>query len=98
MSVIFVCAALLSSKGETWEEVAATADVMQKQSTLVKAPTDKDGKSVPLLDIVGTGGDGHHTVNFSTAAAVLAAACGAKVSKHGNRSVSSKCGSADVLE
>ena len=49
------------------------------------------GPGVPCVDIVGTGGDGHHTVNFSAAASVVAAACGASVAKHGNRSASSMC-------
>ena len=82
----------LRSKGETAQEVAALVSVMRKHMNVV------DCGEAPVLDIVGTGGDGHHTVNFSTAAAVVAAACGAKVAKHGNRSVSSKSGSADVLE
>lgn len=57
-----------------------------------------DIPDLKLLDIVGTGGDGAGTVNISTGACVIAAAAGAKVAKHGNRSVSSQCGSADVLE
>ena len=77
--------------GETATEVAALVKVMRDHYIAVNC-------SGQLLDIVGTGGDGHHTVNFSTAAAILAAACGARVAKHGNRSVSSRSGSADVLE
>ena len=84
---------LLRSKGETTEEVAALVSVMRKHMCQVDCSAGG-----PVLDIVGTGGDGHHTVNFSTAAAVVAAACGVRVAKHGNRSVSSKSGSADVLE
>merc|ERR1740124_2107209 len=63
----------------------------------LRVELDNDSQ-VKLLDIVGTGGDGADTINISTASAVLAAACGATVAKAGNRSVSSACGSADVLE
>lgn len=83
--------ALLRSKGETAEEMAAFIRTMQLQSSPVEI-----GFSV--LDIVGTGGDGAQTVNISTGAAILSAACGVPVAKHGNRAVSSLCGSADVLE
>ena len=82
---------LLRAKGETPSEVAGMVSVMREHMVTV----DPGGSCV---DIVGTGGDGHHTVNFSTAASIVAAACGACVAKHGNRSVSSQCGSADVLE
>ncbi|GJD12087.1 Anthranilate phosphoribosyltransferase, chloroplastic [Galdieria sulphuraria] len=85
---------LLRSKGETAEELAGMALAMRQQSLSVPLPS-----SIPyLVDIVGTGGDGADTVNISTGAAILAAACGAKVAKHGSHSSSSKCGSADVLE
>lgn len=82
---------LLAAKGETCEEITSLVTVMVKYCLTVKI----EG---PLLDIVGTGGDGASTVNLSTGAAILAAACGARVAKHGNRSVSSRSGSADVLE
>lgn len=88
-----VLLALLAAKGETAAEVAAFARHMRAQSIPVFFESNR-----PTLDIVGTGGDGANTVNLSTAAAVLAAACGAQVAKHGNRSVSSRSGSADVLE
>lgn len=82
---------LLRRKGESPDEIAGAAAAM----TDACVPVAVDGK---LLDIVGTGGDGASTINLSTASAILCAACGAKVTKCGNRSVSSKCGAADVLE
>ena len=83
----------LRVKKETIGEIAAAAEVMREFAT--KVPV-KDANSI--IDIVGTGGDGAHTFNISTAATFVCAAAGARVAKHGNRSVSSKSGSADVLE
>src|SRR5512132_488931 len=83
----------LRVKKETIGEIAAAAQVMREFATKVDVD-DAQG----LLDIVGTGGDASHTFNISTASMFVAAAAGARVAKHGNRSVSSKSGSADVLE
>src|SRR5476651_1125839 len=83
----------LRVKKETIGEIAAAAQVMREFST--KVPM---ANTTGLLDIVGTGGDGANTFNISTASMFVAAAAGATVAKHGNRSVSSKSGSADVLE
>jgi anthranilate phosphoribosyltransferase len=83
----------LRMKGETVDEIAAAAKVMRDLSIKV---TIND--SSHLIDTCGTGGDGIQTFNVSTACAFVAAAAGAKVAKHGGRSVSSSCGSADVLE
>lgn len=83
----------LRMKGETVEEIAAAAEVMRNLSTKVDV---KD--SAHLVDTCGTGGDGIQTFNVSTASAFVAAAAGARVAKHGGRSVSSTCGSIDVLE
>ncbi len=91
-----VLAALLIGlrvKRETVGEITAAAQVMREFSTQVEVANRRH-----LVDIVGTGGDGSHTFNISTCSMFVAAACGARVSKHGNRSVSSKSGSADVLE
>jgi anthranilate phosphoribosyltransferase len=82
----------LSMKGETVSEIAAAAQVMRELVTPVLV--DKEH----LVDIVGTGGDGMSTFNVSTTSALVVAAAGGKVAKHGNRSVSSHSGSADVLE
>ena len=83
----------LRVKKETIGEIAAAAEVMREFATKVSVTNADD-----LIDIVGTGGDGAHTFNISTAAAFVCAAAGGRVAKHGNRSVSSKSGSADVLE
>ena len=86
----------LRAKGETVTEIAAAAQVMRELST--KVPMNDAGHSEHLVDTCGTGGDAAHTFNISTAAAFVTAAAGARVAKHGGRSVSSKSGSADVLE
>ena len=95
MSPVMMAAIItgLRVKKETIGEITAAAQVMREFSTKVEV-LDK----THLVDIVGTGGDGSHTFNISTCSMFVAAAAGAKVSKHGGRSVSSKSGSADVLE
>lgn len=84
----------LGMKGETPAEIAGTVRVLRTKK--INVPVASDGP--PIIDTCGTGGDGTGTFNVSTTTAFVAAGCGLRVAKHGNRSVSSQCGSADVME
>ena len=87
---IFDFLTLLSEKGEVSEEIAGGVFVLREKSKRVNVSN--------CIDTCGTGGDGMNTLNISTASALLLASMGTKVAKHGNKAVSSKCGSGDVLE
>lgn len=95
----------LRLKGETVHEITAAAKIMRKKATKlnVRTSVDIDAEDInideeTIIDTCGTGGSGTNTFNISTACAFVVAGCGVKVAKHGNRSVSSQCGSADVLK
>lgn len=96
----------LRMKGETVDEITGAARVMRERATRIQVgrnvlDIDRDDINLDretILDVVGTGGDGTNTFNISTTVAFVVSACGVKVAKHGNRSVSSLCGSADVIE
>jgi len=90
-SQIAAFAIALRMKGETPEEIAGLAEVMREAATRVDAGDD-------VVDVVGTGGDGAGTFNISTMSALIVAAAGGRVAKHGNRSITSQCGAADFLE
>jgi anthranilate phosphoribosyltransferase len=81
----------LSERGETAEEIAGAARALRARLIPIEAPEN-------AIDVCGTGGDGHHTLNVSTAVSLVVAACGVPVAKHGNRAASSKAGAADTLE
>lgn len=87
----------LRMKGETVDEIVGAVKVMREKATSIDSGVDTTGGQV-LMDIVGTGGDGSGSFNVSTTTAFVVAAAGIPVAKHGNRAISSKCGSADVLE
>ena len=86
----------LANKGETPGEIAAFARALRDKS--ITPPLDAETRAREILDVVGTGGDRLGTINISTTAAILCAAAGVTVAKHGNRAVTSQAGSADVLE
>lgn len=96
----------LRMKGETIAEITGAARVMREHATPIRVGSqvldmDRDDINIDretILDVVGTGGDGTNTFNISTTVSFVVSACGIKVAKHGNRSVSSACGSADVIE
>ncbi len=88
--------AALRAKGVTADEVRGFAGAMRKLARKPALPSNQGG--VDAIDIVGTGGDASGSLNLSTGAALLAAACGLPVIKHGNRGISSRCGSADLIE
>ncbi|WP_395395741.1 anthranilate phosphoribosyltransferase [Novosphingobium sp. BL-8A] len=81
----------LTERGETASEIAGAARAMRSRMIPIEAPAN-------AIDVCGTGGDGHHTLNVSTAVSLVVAACGVPVAKHGNRAASSKAGAADTLE
>lgn len=91
----FLTALRLRPGGETVEEIAGLARVMREKAVRVHLD---DGRADHALDTCGTGGDGAGTFNISTGAGIISAAAGASIAKHGNRSATSRCGSADVLE